>query len=185
MSLHGVARSSPSPPHHPRPRARRCPPRSGTSLRGGKASLRTSRAPTGAGPGTRVGQGRAGPGDRLPDAGAARSAVSRAGSRSSSRAGTRGALLRRLLPAPTPGARAPPAPGDPPSLPHAARPPSRDYSRIECPRPPGRRGGPGSCSGCCPKEPSPRRRRRHSPIVRMRRKLHMLASDRRSAPGPV
>lgn len=163
----------------------RYPPRSNISLRGGKASLRASRAPTGAGPGTRVGQGRAGSGDRLPDAGAARSAVSPAGSRSSSRAGTRGALLHRLLPAPTPGARAPPAPSDPPSLP-PRRPPTRPRlfpHRVSAAA--GAARGPGSCSGCCPTEPSPRRRRRHSPIVRMRCKLHMLASDRRSAPGPV
>lgn len=184
MSPRGVAGSSPSPPHHPRPLARRCPPRADTSLRGGKASVRASRAPTGAGPGTRVGQGKAGSGGRLPDAGAARSAVSRADSRSSSRAGTRGALLRRLFPAPTPGARAPPAPSDRTSFPHATRPrlfPQRVSTAAGAAR------GPGSCSRCCPTEPSPRRRqrRRHSPIVRMRCKLHMLASDRRSAPGPV
>lgn len=182
MSPHGVSGSSPSPPHHPRPRAPRCPPRADTSLHGRKASLRASWAPTGAGPGTRVGQGKAGSGGRLPNAGAARSAVSPAGSRSSSRAGTWGALLRRLLPAPTPGARAPPAPSDRTSLPHATRPrlfPHRVSAAAWAAR------GPGSCSRCCPTEPSPRRRRRHSPIVRMRCKLHMLASDRRSAPGPV
>lgn len=60
VSTHGVAESSPSPPHHPRPRARRCPSPADTSLRGGKASLRASRAPTGVGPGTRIGQGKAG-----------------------------------------------------------------------------------------------------------------------------
>lgn len=98
------------------------------------------------------------------------------------RAGTRGALLRRLFPAPTPGAPAPPAPSDRTRLPHATRPRLFPHPVSAAA---GAARGPGSCSRCCPTEPSPKRRRPHSPIVRMRCKLHMLASDRRSAPGPV
>lgn len=181
MSTLGVAESSPSPPHHPRPRARRCPPRADTSLRGGKASLPASRAPTGAGPGTRVGQGKAG---RRPRA------QRRCGQEHDLTDWLPLLLPRRVSgrspapPAPCPhvGARAPPAPSDRTSLPHATRPrlfPHRVSAAAGAAR------GPGSCSRCCPTEPSPRRRRRHSPIVRMRCKLHMLASDRLSAPGPV
>lgn len=76
--------------------------------------------------GRRQGQGRAG---RLPGAGAARSAVNRARSRSSSRAGTPGALLRRLLPAPTPGAQAPPRSESP------ALPPPRRWASPAAPSP--------------------------------------------------
>lgn len=48
--------SSPAPPA-----TRRCPPRVATSPGGGKASLRASRAPTGAGPGSRAGAGQGRP----------------------------------------------------------------------------------------------------------------------------
>lgn len=108
--------SAPSPvagvqglPHHRTiaraPRTRRCPPRAATSPCGGKASWRASGAPTGAGPGPRAGAGQGRP-----------PAPRRCGqecclpsrSSSSSRAGTPGALLRRLLPAPTPALRLPP-----------------------------------------------------------------------------
>lgn len=181
-SPHGVAGSSPITAPSP------APPRSALPARRRHLSPRRKGLSAGIAGTYRCGAGdegrarQAGSGGRLPDAGAARSAVSRAGSRSSSRAGTRGALLRRLLPAPTPGARAPPAPSDRTSLPHATRPrlfPHRVSAAAGAAR------GPRSCSHCCPTEPSPRRRRRHSPIVRMQYKLHMLASDRRSAPGPV
>lgn len=113
-----ITAPSPAPPA-----TRRCPPRVATSPGGGKASLRASRAPTGAGPGSRAGagQGRPPAGRRC-----GQERRLRARSRSSSRAGTRGALLRRLLPAPTPGARAPPAPSCRcPCRPHAAGPPAR------------------------------------------------------------
>lgn len=133
----------------------RYPPRSNTSLRGGKASLRASRAPTGAGPGTRVGQGRAGSGDRLPDAGAARSAVSPAGSRSSSRAGTRVLSCTACSPPPRPALGLPPRRVTRQAFLHAARPPARDYSRIECPQPPGRRGARAAAAAAAPRNPAP------------------------------
>lgn len=152
MSPRGVAGSSLSPPHHPRPLAQRCPPRADTSLRGGKASVRASWAPTGAGPGTRVGQGKAGSGGRLPDAGAARSAVSRAGSRSSSAPGLGALSCAACSLPPRPALRLPPrrvTGRDSPT------PPARDYSRIQCPRPPGRRGARVAAAAAAPRNPAP------------------------------
>nr|XP_019588846.1 PREDICTED: uncharacterized protein LOC109448217 [Rhinolophus sinicus] len=99
------------------------------------------------GRGRRQRQGRAG---RLPGAGAARSADNRARSRRSSRAGTPGALLRRLLPAPTPGAQAPPSRSCQPCLRHIAGPPLPLLVQHCESAPATVARGPGDCSRRCP-----------------------------------
>lgn len=132
----------------------------------------------GRGQGRGQGQGWAGP---LPGAGAARSAVPPAPSRSSSRAGTRALSCAARSPPPRPAFGLPPR-----ELP-AVPPPRRRASRA-APSPAlcagARRGGRGAAAAAARAKRSPRRRR-HSPIVRMRSKLHMLASDRRPASGPL
>lgn len=97
-------------------------------------------------------QGRAG---RLPGTGAARSAVSPARSRSSSRAGTPGALLRRLLPAPTPGSRCPPrhpVPSWQRCLPYAAGPPAPRLVSNCVSAPVAAARGPGTAAAAAPAE---------------------------------
>lgn len=141
-----ITAPSPAPPRSPLPAPRRhlSPRRKGLSA--GIAG--TYRCGTGDEGEAR--QGRIG--GRLPNAGAARSAVSPAGSRSSSRAGSRGALLRRLLPAPTPALGLPPRRVTGRASP---TPPARDYSRIECRRPLGRRGTRGAAAAAAPRNPAP------------------------------
>lgn len=177
-----VARSShprpaPAPPHSRRP------PRAATPPGGGKASLRASGAPTSAGPGPGP---RAGPGwgGRV-RAGAARSAVSPAPARSSSRART-GALSCAARSPPPRRAWGSPRAEWPAVPPPRRRPPAPRLVPHCVPAPAAGPGGREAAAAAARAEQSPRRRRRrHSPIVRMRGGLHMLASDRRPASGPL